>query len=441
MQFIQRAINWTPRTPIFYGWITLIIAGLGTYGATGSAQVTIAGIQTLIFEDTGWDRSTIAIGVTIGTWTAGFLTPIFGKLVDRQGPRWVMPAASIITGICFIWIGGMNAVWHFYAAYILARGLGNPALIGVVPRTVAVNFFHRKRNLALGIVSMARPCFGAINVQLIAFIALWSSWRTAYKLLGAYSILLAIPLLIFMRRRPEDIGLQPDGDIRSESPPKQLSKNSDSGPVPSQSGELSWTTSEAVRSSTLWFVITAEFLVIMTSGTIGFQFVPYLKESGLSVSTSALAWSISSLMNAFSNPLWGFLSDRYSPRRLVLSAMPICITITAFFLLIEGGMAGFFCVIFWGAASGGLNVLGGMMIANYYGRDSFGSISGIMGPFQIGGLGIGPTAGAYLYKATGGYRSLFVFALSAYILAFVLFGLAKKPTRLYASHTERKLDQ
>ena len=118
MQFIQRAINWTPRTPIFYGWITLIIAGLGTYGATGSAQVTIAGIQTLIFEDTGWDRSTIAIGVTIGTWTAGFLTPIFGKLVDRQGPRWVMPAASIITGICFIWIGGMNAVWHFYAAYI-----------------------------------------------------------------------------------------------------------------------------------------------------------------------------------------------------------------------------------------------------------------------------------------------------------------------------------
>ena len=90
-------------------------------------------------------------------------------------------------------------------------------------------------------------------------------------------------------------------------------------------------------------------------------------------------------------------------------------------------MAGFFCVIFWGAASGGLNVLGGMMIANYYGRSSFGSISGIMGPFQIGGLGIGPTAGAYLYKMTGTYRSLFIFALTAYILALILFGLAKKP--------------
>ena len=427
MQFIRRAVNWTPKTPIFYGWVTLIIGALGTYGATGSAQVTIAGIQTLIFEDTGWDRSTIAIGVTIGTWTAGFLTPIFGKLVDSQGPRWIMPSASLITGVCFLWIGGMSAVWHFYAAYIIARGLGNPALIGVVPRTVAVNFFHRKRNLALGIVSMARPCFGAINVQIIALIALWSSWRTAYRLLGAYSILLTVPLLIFMRRKPEDIGLRPDCDIEPETDSKHISNNSDADSAGDDQHEMNWTTSEAIRSSTLWFVISAEFLVILTSGTIGFQFVPYLKESGLSVSTAALAWSISSLMNAFSNPLWGFLSDRYSPRKLVLSAMPICIAITTLFLLIDGGMAGFFCVIFWGAASGGLNVLGGMMIANYYGRSSFGSISGIMGPFQIGGLGIGPTAGAYLYKMTGTYRSLFIFALTAYILALILFGLAKKP--------------
>ena len=77
-----------------------------------------------------------------------------------------------------------------------------------------------------------------------------------------------------MRRKPEDIGLQPDGDIGSKASYQQISKNSDPGPMEDQSGELSWTTSEAIRSSTLWFVIAAEFLVIMTSGTIGFQFVP-----------------------------------------------------------------------------------------------------------------------------------------------------------------------
>ena len=148
MRFINRAASWTPKTRLYYGWITIAVGALGTYAATGGAQVTLAGIQTLILDDTGWNRSTVALGVTIGTWTAGLLTPIFGKIADRNGPRIVMAFAAITTGACFIWIGGMSAIWHFYAAYIIARGLGNPALIGVVPRTVAVNFFRRRRNLA-----------------------------------------------------------------------------------------------------------------------------------------------------------------------------------------------------------------------------------------------------------------------------------------------------
>ena len=120
----------------------LAVGAMGTYAATGSAQVTLAGIQPLMFEDTGWDRSTIAMGVRIGTWSAGLLTPIFGKIADTHGPRIVMPIAALITGICFFWIGGMSSVWHFCAAYIISRGFGNPALVGVVPRTVAVNFFR-----------------------------------------------------------------------------------------------------------------------------------------------------------------------------------------------------------------------------------------------------------------------------------------------------------
>ena len=184
MELFKRATSWTPKTTIYYGWIVIAVGALGTYASSGSAQVTLAGIQTLIFEDTGWDRSTIALGITIGTWVAGLLTPVFGKIADTHGPRLAMPLTSLIVGVCFYWIGGMSAIWHFYVAYIIARGLGNPVLIGVMPRTVAVNFFDRKRNLALGIVSMARPCFGAINVQLITLISTWSSWRTAYKLLG-----------------------------------------------------------------------------------------------------------------------------------------------------------------------------------------------------------------------------------------------------------------
>ena len=423
MELFKRATSWTPKTTIYYGWIVIAVGALGTYASSGSAQVTLAGIQTLIFEDTGWDRSTIALGITIGTWVAGLLTPVFGKIADTHGPRLAMPLTSLIVGVCFYWIGGMSAIWHFYVAYIIARGLGNPVLIGVMPRTVAVNFFDRKRNLALGIVSMARPCFGAINVQLITLISTWSSWRTAYKLLGVYSILLTIPLSLFIRKDPESIGLLPDGEKPKLSNQESFIKSEEAADI----DKHIWSAREAAKTFTLWAIVSAEFLIILTSGTIGFQLVPYLHESGLPISMAALAWTISTLLNAFSNPIWGFLSDIYSPRKLVLSAMPICLVVTSIFLLIDGGYPGFACVVIWGAASGGLNVLGGMIIANYFGRHSFGSISGIMGPFQIIGLGLGPIIGAIMYDATGGYMYLFAFAIITYIAATILFFFAKPP--------------
>lgn len=423
MESLKSASTWTPRTRIYYGWIVIGVGAMGTYAASGSAQVTLAGIQTLMFDDTGWDRSTIALGITIGTWVAGLLTPIFGRIADTHGPRLAMPLTSLIIGVCFYWIGGMSAIWHFYSAYIIARGLGNPVLIGVMPRTIAVNFFDRKRNMALGIVSMARPCFGAINVQLITLISTWSSWRAAYKLLGIYSILLALPLLLFIRKNPESIGLLPDG-VKSKSP------NHESITEPKDDIHVHkhiWSAGDAAKTFTLWSIISAEFLIILTSGTIGFQLVPYLHESGLTVSMAALAWTLSTLLNAFSNPIWGFLSDIYSPRHLVLTALPICLGVTTIFLLIDGGYPGFVCVVAWGAASGGMNVLGGMIVANYFGRHSFGSISGIMGPFQTIGLGLGPIMGAIIYDATGGYVHLFAFAIMTYLAATILFFFARPP--------------
>ena len=425
--------RWTLNTPFYYGWLVLFVGAMGTYAATGSAQVTLAGIQTLIYEDTGWSRESIALAVTLGTWTAGFLTPLFGKLSDTLGPRLIMPISSIIIGLCFYVIAGMSAVWHFYLAYIVARGLGNPVLIGVMPRTVAVNFFNRRRNLALSLVSMARPCFGAINVQIITILAIHSSWRTSYKLLGTYSILLFLPLILFMRRTPEEIGLVPDGKKHKRIIDGAKKSVETSGTSHSANLEdNSWTTKETVKTTSFWFIVAAEFLIILTSGTIGFQIVPFLSDSGYSLKIAAAVWSISSLLNAFSNPLWGFLSDKYSPRKLVLYALCICIAVTTTFLIFDPRQAGIISSILWGASSGGLTILGGMLIARYFGRKSFGTISGITGPFQTCGLGLGPILGAILYNTTEEYTILFVSAICFYLIAAILFLFAKRPTRINA---------
>ena len=77
----------------------------------------------------------------------------------------------------------------------------------------------------------------------------------------------------------------------------------------------------------------------------------------------------------------------------------------------------------------GLNILGHMIVAQYFGRASFGSITGLMGPFQTGALGFGPTFGALLFRITGGYQTIFICGILSYIIAFACI-LAARPARL-----------
>ncbi len=427
MSLIRSITQWRPRTRFYYGWLVLGVASLGTFGATGVAQVVLGGIQDLIFVDMGWERSTIAYAVTAGTWMAGAVSPFVGRLADRHGPRGLMPAATILTGLCLFALSGIQAVWHFYAAYIIARGLGNPILISVVPRTLSVNFFQRKRNFAMGLTGMARPVSGSINIQLFSLIAQSHSWRVAYWLLGAFSLLLAVPLWLILRRRPEDIGLQPDGDNRAPSAEHLPPKAGATRQRPPGDREFGWSAGEAALTFTFWAIVSAECFSIMISGALGYQVVPYLLDSGVSRPQAALALSISSMMGALANPAWGFLSDRYSPRLMAIAVLLLACAATMLFLAIDAQRQGFLVVVIWGTASGGVGILGSMMLAQYFGRASFGSIIGTVGLFQTVALGLGPSLGAVLFQLTAGYTSLFLFGVAAYTIAILLIYAARRP--------------
>ena len=427
MTVLKTIAGWRPHTPFYYGWLILAMSAVGTYAATGSTQLVFGGVQNFIFEDMGWDRSTIAYAVTAGTWTSGLITPFVGRLADRYGPRGLMPIAAFIAGVSFFAIAGMQAVWHFYAAYIVARTIASPMLVGVVPRTAAVNFFSRRRNLALGISAMARPFGGAINIQIFSLIALAASWRTAFQVQGIISLFIVIPLFLVMRRSPSDIGLTPEGASDEPTPPQRTStaRRAQSPSRPDQD----WTAGQASRTPAFWLIIIAESLVILMSGTINFQIVPYLRDVGVTPAVAAGALSVSSLLGSLGNPFWGWLSDIFSPRRLALITLAISGVAVGFFLVVPEGRVSIAVVILYGTIAGGLNILGHMMIAQYFGRSSFGSITGLMGPFQTGALGLGPTLGALLYRITGGYRSIYLLGVLSYILALSCIIAARPPTR------------
>ena len=422
------------RTPIYYGWVVLFTGALGAFAAVSVAGAVLGGLQSLISDDTGWSRASIGFTATTGVWMSGVTAPLLGPFADRWGPRWLMPLGTIFLGLCMVALGGVNAVWQFFLIALLARAIGQPIFIGLLPRTMAVNFFQRRRNLALAFTSLVRPVASAINIQVILAIAASKGWRAGFRYLGFVTLVLTVPIFLVVRRRPEDIGLLPDGDKsdgasrRSPGPSAtQVPQRPQQPSGPSQPVN-EWTARQAMGTTAFWLVSASTFLVLAAASGIGFNMVPYFIETGgLSTTQAATVLSASTLLS-LCNLGWGFLADKFSPRQITLCGYLTTLGTLFYMFTVNNLASAWIFGVTWGVFSSASDALVSMIMAQYYGRSSYGTIMGALRPFEAAGLGVGQSLGALIYDFTGSYRALIVISVVFYVTAAVLIFLARPPS-------------
>ena len=419
-------VPWRARLPVYYGWLVLGMAFLAAFGATGMTQVAMGGIQIFITEDTGWSRTTVSLAVTAGSWLGGVFSPILGRLADKHGPRWLMALGLIVAALAFFSLGQVREVWQFFAAYMVGRAVSNPSLIGVVPQTAVVNFFRRRRNVTLGIMSTYRPIGAAITIQIISLISVYQSWRAAYQYLALFNIFLVLPLVFIMRRQPEDIGLLPDGEL----PGQALSRTrQESGPRlrDESETEFSWTAREAMRARAFWLIGASTVGGAWATSATGFSLVPYLHEEvGLSKTQAVGMLSFGTFLSV-SNLVWGYLADRITPRRCLVVCLVMSSGMVVFLMWVNSlGTALVFSVV-WGLFSGSIGSLEHMVLAQYFGRRSYGAITGLVQPFSTFALGMGPAVAAIMVAAVGSSRGLYLVVLGVHLVSVLCVVLARIP--------------
>ena len=329
-------------------------------------------------------------------------------------------------------LGGVNAIWQFFIIAVLARAIGQPLFIGLLPRTMAVNFFQRRRNIALAFTSLVRPVASAINIQVILAIAASKGWRAGFRYLGFVTLVLTIPIFLVVRRRPEDIGLLPDGDKPDgASRYSTAPATADSSLRPTQpTAQISadWTARQAMGTTAFWLVSFSTFLVLAAASGIGFNMVPYFIETGgLSVTQAATVLSASTLLS-LCNLGWGFLADRFSPRTITLCGYLTTLGTLFYMFTVNNLASAWIFGVTWGVFSSASDALVSMIMAQYYGRSSYGTIMGALRPFEAAGLGVGQSLGALIYDFTGSYRALIVISVVFYVTAAVLIFLARPPS-------------
>ncbi len=129
------------------------------------------------------------------------------------------------------------------------------------------------------------------------------------------------------------------------------------------------------------------FIGRLASGAVSFHLVAYYTDKGLSDGIAATAISLFALFGAIASIMWGFLIERMSERLLLVVAMLLsCFSILLMLPIQAGGPALALAAVF-GLAARGEGTLANTVLAQYYGRESFGRIAGLLSPFHMAALG------------------------------------------------------
>ena len=413
------------RPRIFYGWYVMAIVVAAGFMGSGTSQVFFGLMLKPITEDLHFSRTTVATAVTVGSLVGAFAQPLSGILADRYGPRAITTLGLVALAAAYLVLSGIDSVWHVFVGYVLGRGITQASLTGVVARTAAVNWFRRMRGRALGFTSTA-PALGSSLLVLFAsgLMAAGVSWRTVFVIFGIAVGGLVLPALLVLRRRPEDMGLLPDGDAPADAEGVH-STDARSRAAPT---EHSWTLSEARRTSAMWLIIFSMTVAALSTGGLSFNMVVYFTDKGVSDGVAGVALSSFALSGAIAATVWGFLTERFSERWLAIGALAIAGCVSLAFIGVSVAAAAVVIAALYGFAARGEGALINMIIAAYYGRDSYGRISGFVTPFQFTGLALGPAVAAFVVAATGSFTPYFVMTSALLFAAAVGLFLARRPT-------------
>ena len=363
--------------------------------------------------------------MTVGGILSGVGAPFVGVLADRYSPRVLMTFGVVLMGVSFFLIAAAPAVWVLVLGYAIARGIAQNMIAGVVPRVVVVNWFRRMRGRAIGLVGTAHP-IGTFALGPVALLIIGTGfgWRGVWVLFGiAVIVFLVLPNALVIRRAPEEMGLLPDGDDATEAGGQAAIEAS------AREAEQSWTFREAVRTPSFILIILSIVLTNYGGGGLPFHMPQIYADQGLREAIGVAAVSMFAISGAFANTLWGFLAERISERLLGIFTMLMGTVLALGFQFVSNPVAAVAYGILLGVAARGEGSILMILVANYYGRRSYGAISGLVQTALLGGLALGPFIMSVIRESTGSYLPVFYSAAVTFTIAAALLALAVKPKR------------
>ncbi|PYN63794.1 MAG: MFS transporter [Candidatus Rokuibacteriota bacterium] len=409
--------------PLFYGWVIVAVAFV-TMGVGVNARTAFSLLFAPILDEFGWDR-----GVTAGAFSFGFLvsavlSPFIGRLMERRGPRVVIEAGVGVMTAGFLLATLVRQPWHLYATLGMLVGAGGNCLGYTAHALFLPNWFVRRRGLAMSLAFSGVGVGSIIVLPWLQTIIASDGWRAACWAAGLLVLALLAPLNLLLRWKPEELGLEPDGD-RSSHDVAVASRRMNV--VDPDWVAVDWTLARALRTPRFWWIVVGYVTGMFAWYAVQVHQTKYLVEIGFGVSDAAWALGFVSFAAIPGQIGFGHLSDRigrewiwtvgcagFAVCYLALLLMAHAPTPTLLYLMVASqGVLGYSLT----------SVIGAIPAEIFEGRH-YGTIFGTLMLAAIAGGAAGPWVTGLLHDGTGSYTRAFWIAIGCCALSAMAIWLA-----------------
>ena len=407
------------RTP-YYGWT--VVGVLCAFGAVG---VGLAGANFALFigpmsDELGWSASTFGWAIYLRLAMILAAGPVIGRILDLRGPRLPVLTATLVAAALTLWLSRVGDVWELLLAFAVMGLFGMGRANDLQASAPAAQWFVRRRGLAMGVALAGTPLGVAVYYPLTQLLIDLYGWRDALSVLAVSGAVIVVPLSFLLRRRPEDMGLSPDGDRKSSPSPDRAEGRGE--------GAGGMTRREAMATGRFWLLLAGFTAMTFGLSALTIFRVPHFIERGFSPSIVAAAISVDAVVAVAASVALGRELDRL-PARLVLGA---------------GLAAGAFCAVglivvdsvFWLFAANIGYALGfqithvaqSVLWADHFGRRHQGDIRGLTIPVTVGVGALAFPATGYLRDLRGDYEPAWALSLALLAVAGALLLAAREPS-------------
>jgi MFS family permease len=338
------------KSRFFYGYIIVLVSFL-TMAIVHGAFYGFGIFFKPVMLEFGWTRATTAGAFSLCALTYGCIGIVAGRLTDKFGPRIVMTISIFILCIGYLLMSYISTIWQLYLFYGVFVGCGITCTFVPLTTTVA-RWFIKRRGLMTGI-AISGIGFGTMIVPPIAnWLVSSYGWRNSYLVMSFLILVLVIPLVQFIKRDPNRIGLEPYGKNQREQHNLSVETNVGSFQIASHTKQF-------------WIFCTTFLCYGFIAGVIIVHIVPHATDLAISTSGAANILSIVGISSIAGRIIMGSIGERTGNKAATFVSYLIMLAALPLILFTKSLWTFYIFAIAFGFAYGGLASLISLILAEF----------------------------------------------------------------------------